>query len=81
VLEGRSEAVAGTFNAQEVEKCLLAACMFYIFQAPEEEIRLVHTLFERLVSLGLVSLGKSASCLLARLLSIPPSCARFISSL
>jgi len=52
VLEGQTEAMAGTFKAQEVANALWAACVFYIFRAPEEEIRLVHAVFERLVCLG-----------------------------
>jgi hypothetical protein len=61
VLEWQTEALAGTFNAQAVANALWAACVFYIFRAPEEKNRLVHTVFERLVSWSSeVCLGKTA---------------------
>jgi hypothetical protein len=51
-LEGRAEAVAGTFKAQEVANSLWSACVFAILRAVEGESRLIHTLSQRLVSLG-----------------------------
>ena len=50
-LEGRAEAVAGTFNAQEVANTLWAVCLFSIFCTHQEGSRWVHTVAQRLVSL------------------------------
>jgi hypothetical protein len=58
VLEGRAEAWAGLFNAQDVANTLWAACVLSTFRSPEEQIRLVLTVVQRLVSLG-NSLGKT----------------------
>jgi hypothetical protein len=57
VLEGRAEAVAGTFNAQEVANTLWAACVFPVLSAPGQDTRLVHTgaVLQRPVSLGRTS--------------------------
>ena len=52
VLAGRAEAVAGTFNAQDVASTLWAVSVFSTFRPPEEQIRLVLTVVQRLVSLG-----------------------------
>jgi hypothetical protein len=51
-LEGRAEALAGTFNAQEVANTLWAACVFFLLSDPGQGWRWVHTLVQRLVSLG-----------------------------
>jgi hypothetical protein len=51
-LEGRAEAVAGTFNAQGVAISLWAACVFFLLFDPGQGWRWVHTLVQRLVSLG-----------------------------
>jgi len=49
-LEGRAEALAGTFNAQDVANSLWAACVFFLRFDPGQGW--VHTLVQRLVSLG-----------------------------
>ena len=51
-LEGRVEAVAGTFTAQNVANTLWAACVFSFLFDPGQAWRWVHTLEQRLVSLG-----------------------------
>jgi len=52
-LEGRAEALAGTFNAQDVANTLWAACVFFfLFDPFGQGWRWVHTLEQRLVSLG-----------------------------
>ncbi len=51
-LEGRTEAVAGTFNAQEMANTLWAACVFSVLLSPGHGFRWVHTVVQRLVSLG-----------------------------
>jgi hypothetical protein len=51
-LEGRAEALAGTLNAQEVANMLWAACVFAMLRSPDEGSRWVHTVAQRLVSLG-----------------------------
>ena len=51
-LEGRAEALAGTFNAQDVANSLWAACVFFLLFDPGQGWRWVHTLVQRLVSLG-----------------------------
>jgi hypothetical protein len=50
-LEGRAEALAGTFSAQEVGNTLLAACVFSLLFDSGQGWRWVHTV-QRLVSLG-----------------------------
>ena len=47
--EGRAEALAGTFNAQDVT--LWAACAFSLLRASDAEFRLVDTVVHRLASL------------------------------
>ena len=51
-LEGRAEALAGTFNTQEVTNTLWAACVFSILRAPGEGRRWINTIAQRLASLG-----------------------------
>jgi hypothetical protein len=51
-LEGRAEALAGTFNAQGVANTLWAAGVFAMLRSPDEGSRWVHTVAQRLVSLG-----------------------------
>ena len=51
-LEGRAESLAGTFNAQDVAISLWAACVFFLLFDPGQGWRWVHTLEQRLVSLG-----------------------------
>jgi hypothetical protein len=50
-LAGRAEALAGTFNAQDVANTLWAVCVFSILRVPGAEVRLLHTMVQRLVSL------------------------------
>jgi hypothetical protein len=49
--EGRAEALAGTFNAQDVATTLWAACVFSLLRASNAEFRWVDTVVQRLVSL------------------------------
>jgi len=56
-LEGRAEEVAGTLCARDVATMLWAVSVFSILRTPDGEIRLVHTMVQRLVSLG-----KAAAC-------------------
>jgi len=51
-LEGRAEALAGAFNAQNMANLLWAACVFFLLVDPGQRWRWVHTLVQRLVSLG-----------------------------
>jgi len=55
-LEGRAEALAGTFKAQDVANMLWAACVLAPLCAPEQVRRLLqcllHTVVHRLVTLG-----------------------------
>jgi len=51
-LEGRAEALAGTLKAQDVANMLWAACVFSFLFDPGQGWRWVHTLGQRLVSLG-----------------------------
>jgi hypothetical protein len=50
-LEGRAEALAGTFNAQNVAISLWAACVFSLLCASDAEFPWVDTVVQRLVSL------------------------------
>ena len=52
LLEGRAEALAGTFNAQGVAITVWAACVFCILFDRGQGWRWVHTLVQRLASLG-----------------------------
>jgi hypothetical protein len=51
-LEGRAEALADTFTAQAVVNTLWAVCVFFLLVDPCQGWSWVHTLVQRLVSLG-----------------------------
>jgi hypothetical protein len=50
-LEGRAEALAGTFNMQDVANSIWATCVFSLLCASDAEFRWVDTVVQRLVSL------------------------------
>ena len=50
-LEGRAEAVAGSFNAQDLANTLWAAWVFSVFRSPWEEVRLVRTAVQHVLCL------------------------------